>query len=60
MKYTRNRADPCLYFRWVKGEMVIWKSWVDDCLLMGPNKRTQLKKSKIMSLFECEELGEMS
>ena len=37
MKYARNRADPCLYFRWVKGELVIWISWVDDCLLVGPN-----------------------
>ena len=36
MKYTRNQADLCLYFRWVKGEMVIWISWADDFLLIGP------------------------
>ena len=34
-KYTRNQADPYLYFRWVKRELVIWTSMVDDCLLMG-------------------------
>ena len=32
MKYTRNQAEPCLNFRWVEGELVIWISWVNDCL----------------------------
>ena len=59
MKYARNQADPCLYFRQVKDELVIWISWVDDFLLSGPNKRTQLAKIKMMSLVECEEMGEM-
>ena len=54
MKYTRNRAGPCLYFIWVKGKLVIWISWVDDCLLTGTKERTQLAKRKRMSLFECE------
>ena len=40
MNYTRNQADPCMYFRWVKGELVIWISWVDDCILAGPKKTT--------------------
>ena len=53
-KYTRNQADPCLYFIWVNVDLVIWISWVDDCLLTGPKKKTQLMKGKIMSIFECE------
>ena len=32
---------------------------MDDFLLSGPNKRTQLAKIKMMSLVECEEMGEM-
>ena len=59
IKYARNQADPFLYFRWVKGELVICIPWLDDCLLAGPNKRTQLAKIKMMSLVECEEMGEM-
>ena len=59
MKYTRNREDRYLYFRWFKGELVIWISWVDDCLLTGPKKRTQQAESKIASLFECDGLGDM-
>ena len=54
MKYTRNLAYPCLYLIWIKGELLIWISLVDDYLLMRPKKRTKLVKSKIMSLFEYE------
>ena len=58
MKYTRNQSYPCLYFRWVKGELVICISWVYDYILTGTKKMAQLVKIKITSLFECEELGE--
>ena len=30
-----------------------------DFLLAGPNKRTKLAKIKMMSLVECEEMGEL-
>ena len=59
MKYVRNQADPCLYFRWVKGELGIRLSLMGDFLMAGPNKRTKLAKIKMMSLVECEEMGEM-
>ena len=59
MKYTRNQADPCLYFIWVKVKMVILISWVDYFLLTGNKKRMKLDENRMMSLFECEELAEM-
>ena len=46
MKYTRNQADLCLYFRWVKGELVIWIYSVDNFLLLGPNKKKQPVKKE--------------
>jgi hypothetical protein len=33
MKYERSKADPCLYFWNAEHGLVIWLSWVDDCLL---------------------------
>ena len=42
MKYTLNQADPYLHIIWVKGELVIWISWVDDFLLTGPKKMVQM------------------
>jgi hypothetical protein len=35
MDYVRSKADPCLYFAWTVNGLVIWISWVDDCLVCG-------------------------
>ena len=33
MKYKRSKADPCLYYKWdTEHGLMIWVSWVDDCL----------------------------
>ena len=31
---TKSLADPCLYFAWGTSIM-IWLSWIDDCLYCG-------------------------
>jgi hypothetical protein len=28
-------ADPCLYFCWIMRGLIIWLSWIDDCLVAG-------------------------
>jgi hypothetical protein len=35
MKYSRSKADPCLYYRWTKTGLALWLSWVEDCLVCG-------------------------
>ena len=59
MKYERNKADPCLYFKWVNNKLIVWISWVDDCLIAGPKELTIEARDKMMTLFDCDQLGEM-
>ena len=59
MKYTRNEADPCMYFKWVDNKMVIWLIWVDDCLITGPKEMVQDAKDQIMDIFECKDIGKL-
>ena len=35
MEYKRNKADPCLYHKWIGGKLMIWITWVDNCLIAG-------------------------
>jgi hypothetical protein len=37
-----------------------WLSWVDDCLLTGPEAELMLLKQEIMKQGECEDDGEIS
>eukprot|EP00957_Ditylum_brightwellii_P076377 5805022-Ditylum_brightwellii.AAC.1 len=59
MKFQRNKADPCLYYKWVGSFLILWVSWVDDCLVAGLPKLVKNAKTEMTGLFECKELGEM-
>jgi hypothetical protein len=59
MKYTRSKADPCLYFKWTLLGLVLWISWVDDCLIAGKREAVQKAKAEMMARFDCDEVGEL-
>jgi hypothetical protein len=59
MKYTRSKADPCLYYSWNDGGLVIWISWVDDCLICGKKESVLHAKEEIKKIFDCDEVGEL-
>jgi hypothetical protein len=35
MKYEKSAADPCLYFCWNVRRLIIWLSWIDECVVVG-------------------------
>jgi hypothetical protein len=59
MKYTRSKADPCLYYRWTIHGLILWISWVDDCLICGKYEGVQEAKKDMMKRFDCDEVGEL-
>ena len=36
--YTRSEADPSLYYKWDNEGLILWISWVDDCLVTAQEK----------------------
>ena len=60
MGMTRSAADPCLYFQWHKTDgLLIWISWVDDCLCVGKKHAVEKSRQAMSKCFECDELGEL-
>lgn len=60
MGYTRSIADPCLYMRWDEnGDMCIWLTWIGDCIVIGKADVVARESAKLMSLFECKDVGPM-
>jgi len=59
MGYTRSKADPCLYYKWTEHGLVVWISWVDDCLVCGSEEGVRIAKAQMMKQFECEDVGEL-
>lgn len=60
MGFTCSRVDPCVYFKWTAVGLLIWASWVDDCLHIGPtNEAVVESKKQFTSLLSCDDTGEM-
>jgi hypothetical protein len=59
MNYARSKADPCLYFAWTLHGLIIWISWVDDCLVCGKEPGVMKAKGQMMDRFDCDEVGNM-
>ena len=57
MGFTRSKADACLQFMWTTAGLLIWITWVDDCLCIGPKEEVLKAKSKLGEFFDTEECG---
>ncbi len=61
MGYTRSKADPCLYYKWTNSYgLVIWISWVDNCLVCGTPDRVREAKAQRMKCFDCDDIGDLT
>jgi hypothetical protein len=58
VKCTLNKADPCLHFVWTTLGIIIWLSWVDDCLICGNKEGVEKAKKQMMDRLNCDEVGE--
>jgi hypothetical protein len=60
MNFKRSAADPCLYYCWTMYGLVVWISWIDDCLVAVDKRSVEAAKEQLKSRFECDDLGELN
>ncbi len=48
----RSMADPCLYYMWEGGRLVIMISWIGDSMILGPEDLVMKVKSDLMKQFK--------
>ncbi len=53
----RSTADPCLYYKWERGSLVIMISWIDDNMILGPEDLVMQVKANLMKQFKCDDSG---
>jgi hypothetical protein len=59
MNYMRSKANACLYYLWNNNGLVIWLSWVDDCLICGEKEDILYAKEEMKKRFDYDEVGEL-
>lgn len=57
MGFKRSNCDTCLYWKKTRNGIVIWLSWVDNCLCLGPNEDVIEAKNDLTKLFDCDDTG---
>eukprot|EP00957_Ditylum_brightwellii_P085135 6472982-Ditylum_brightwellii.AAC.1 len=60
MKYKCNCADLCVYFKWTLVGLVIWLSWIDNCMVWGPEGIVKAKSDAFNERFDCDDGGEVT
>ena len=59
MGLKQSMADPCLYYKWVNGRLVMMMSWIDDNAIVGQESDVIDLKKTLINQFECKECGPM-
>mmetsp|Transcript_21771 Transcript_21771/g.28068 ORF Transcript_21771/g.28068 Transcript_21771/m.28068 type:complete len:81 (+) Transcript_21771:195-437(+) len=58
MGYNRSKTDSCLNSKCTAlGNLIVWLSWVDDCVCFGQSKDVKAATDEMKSLFECDDVG---
>jgi hypothetical protein len=52
-------ADPCLYYKWVNGRLVMMMSWIDNIAIIGQESNVMDLKKALMNQFKCKDCGPM-
>ena len=60
MTYKQSKADPCLYFAWFNGDMVVFVAWVDDVMVLGPPVLVEQVQQDLEKAFTCKREGELT
>eukprot|EP00956_Cyclotella_meneghiniana_P014849 scaffold22402_cov46-Cyclotella_meneghiniana.AAC.1 len=57
--YQRSKAEPCLYYAWIDGRLVIFVSWIDDFMILGHPQDVARVKQDISSAFVSQDEGSL-
>ena len=55
-----QQSGPRLYFKWSEDGLMLWTSWVDDCLAVGPKQQVLRHIQEFQKHFECDDQEEMA
>jgi hypothetical protein len=59
MGLMQSNADPCLYFKWVEGRIVMMMSWIDNNAIIGQESDVLDLKNELKKQFECDDCRTM-
>ena len=59
MKLEMSKVGTYLYWKRIENSLIIWLSWIDDCLFVGPTVEVSKAGEKMLSIFKCDDVGKV-
>ena len=56
----RSRANPCLHYERTLSSVIIWLSWIDDCIYCGKEDEVVKMKEDFTKQLDCEDSGDFN
>jgi hypothetical protein len=60
MNMAKNAVDPCLFYQWADGQLIVILLWVDDFLILGPDELVPGVKEELLCPFNCKDVCKMN
>ena len=60
MTYKQSKADPCLFYGWINGELVVFVAWVDDIMVLGPPNLVEQVQRDLEKAFTSKREGALT
>eukprot|EP00957_Ditylum_brightwellii_P183618 13985989-Ditylum_brightwellii.AAC.1 len=57
--YKRSGIDPRMHYKWTIVGLIIWISWIDDCMVWRPKEIMKEDSDKSNKYFDCDDVGEV-
>ena len=54
--FKRSESNPCLYSKWSESGLVVWLSWVDDCMVWRKTEQDNKEKDRFVSRFDYDDI----
>ncbi len=55
IRLKRSSANPCRYYEWEGGRLIIMISWINDYIIVGPTDLILKLDNDLMTQFECDD-----
>ena len=59
LKFIWNKAELCVFYKYVNNRMVLFILWVDDCCICGDKQSVLQAVKDFIGLWDCKDLGEL-
>ena len=58
LQWNKSNINPCLWYKWMDGYLIVFLLWVDDCFVVGPKQLVLEESMRFREVYDTTDEGE--